>query len=362
MKQAPVSQQAAQPVFALEGVSKAFKVGGRLGSWGAKNLLAVDDVTLSVSEGEALGIVGESGCGKSTLARLLLCLDKPTSGHMSFCGQDMSCLTGRSLRAFRRRVQAVLQDPYSSLNPRMSVREIIQEPMIALDVGTKTEREERTCTLMERVGLNPDFRQRYPHQFSGGQQQRVAIARALSVQPEVLVLDEPTSALDVSVRAQILSLLDDIREQFRLTTVFISHDLAVVEQVCNRVAVMYAGSVAEVGPATDVIVSAKHPYTKALTAAVPSPDPRQRLVFRELLAGEIPNPLNLPSGCKFHPRCAQAIDLCSGSLPKLRAIGGRDNRQVACHLFGSEHSVGSDQPSVPISNLATTPEGVVQNS
>ncbi|MCK9517874.1 MAG: ABC transporter ATP-binding protein [Dehalococcoidia bacterium] len=318
-------------VFELSQVSKEFRVGARLWPWGGATLRAVDDVTLRIDPGECFGIVGESGCGKSTLAKLLLLLEPISSGRLAFHGQDVRSFSRRDVRRFRRKVQAVLQDPYSSLNPRMSISSIISEPMEALGVGNRKEREERVCTLMEQVGLNPDFRRRFPHQFSGGQQQRVAIARALSVEPEVLVLDEPTSALDVSVRTQIIRLLLDIKSKYSLTMVFISHDLAVVEQISDRVGVMYAGEVVETGQAKDVIRTASHPYTQVLTAAVPSPDPDERPPTRLLLDGEIPSPLNLPPGCRFHPRCSRALPQCAADRPQLTLIEA--SREAACHLF-----------------------------
>ncbi len=320
------------PVFSLSHVTKEYQVGTRFLRWGGGTLRAVDDVSVDIARDECFGIVGESGCGKSTLAKMLLLLEPVTRGQLLFEGKDVSKLDRKGRRAFRRKVQAVLQDPYSSLNPRMSVKSIISEPMEALGVGTKKEREERVCYLMEQVGLNPDFRNRFPHQFSGGQQQRVAIARALSVEPEVLILDEPTSALDVSVRTQIIRLLSDVRSKFSLTMVFISHDLAVVEQICDRVGVMYAGEMVETGPASEVIGRAIHPYTQALTAAVPSPDPDERPATRELLEGEIPSPMNLPSGCRFHPRCPKAMDRCSADRPLLQTVQAMA-REAACHLF-----------------------------
>lgn len=320
-----------EAIFELSHVSKEFRVGARLWPWGAPSLRAVDDVSLRIEPGECFGIVGESGCGKSTLAKLLLLLEPPSSGRLAFQGQDVRAFSRRDVRRFRRRVQAVLQDPYSSLNPRMSVSSIISEPMEALGVGNRKEREERVCSLMQQVGLNPDFRRRFPHQFSGGQQQRVAIARALSVEPEVLVLDEPTSALDVSVRTQIIRLLLDIKSKYSLTMVFISHDLAVVEQISDRVGVMYAGEVVETGGARDVIRTASHPYTQVLTAAVPSPDPDERPATRVLMDGEIPSPLNLPPGCRFHPRCSRALPHCSADRPQLRVID--TSREAACHLY-----------------------------
>lgn len=323
-------------VIRLSGVYKDFAVGGSAFGWGRQRLRAVDDVNLDVNAGECLGIVGESGCGKSTLARLLLLLDRPTAGAIAFHGRDTGRIRGRELRSFRKRVQAVLQDPYSSLSPRMSIGEIISEPMEALGVGDRRFRRARVVELMEQVGLNSDHRGRFPHQFSGGQQQRVAIARALSVAPEVLILDEPTSALDVSVRAQIIQLLREVRANYSLTMVFISHDLAVIEQVCDRVAVMYAGQVVEIGRTADVILSPTHPYTQALVSAVPSPDPLESKDVALLVEGEIPNPLRLPEGCRFHPRCRFAVNVCRQERPHL-SLGARPDLAVACHLQNSEH-------------------------
>lgn len=331
------------PVIALKDVSKEFRTGSPWWPWSVKRLRAVDHVTLEVAKGETFGIVGESGCGKSTIAKMLLLLEAPTGGEVRFHGRNTAALAGKDLRSFRRRVQAVLQDPYSSLNPRMSVGDIISEPMTALGIGTRSERSARVQELMQQVGLNPDFRKRYPHQFSGGQQQRVAIARALSVEPEVLILDEPTSALDVSVRTQILRLLTEVKAQLSLTMVFISHDLAVVEQVCDRIGVMYAGELVESGPAPDIILRPKHPYTQALIMAVPSPDPDQRTAARRLVEGEIPDPLNLPQGCRFHTRCPLHVDICSSRAPALIAVDS--HRAVACHCVTGEAHV-QDFPGV----------------
>jgi oligopeptide/dipeptide ABC transporter ATP-binding protein len=349
---APAVVPAPEAVFELSHVSKEFRLGSGLWPWGALRLKAVDDVTLRIEPGECFGIVGESGCGKSTLAKMLLLLEPPTSGRLAFHGQDVRKLGRGGVKSFRRRVQAVLQDPYSSLNPRMSIMSIISEPMEALGAGgNRKEREERVCSLMEQVGLNPDFRRRFPHQFSGGQQQRVAIARALSVEPEVLVLDEPTSALDVSVRTQIIRLLLDIKAKYALTMVFISHDLAVVEQISDRVGVMYAGELVETGGARSVIGEALHPYTQVLTAAVPSPDPDQRPTTRELLEGEIPSPLNMPSGCRFHPRCARAMAQCSADRPHLRLVRD-DAREAACHLFDANPAPAPSAPGEPIARVS----------
>jgi len=280
---------------------------------------AVDGVSFSVKQGETLGLVGESGCGKSTTARAILQLYRPTSGAVNFEGTDLTKTKGESLRRMRRRMQMIFQDPYASLNPRMSVGSIIGEPLIIHGLAkNKKERTERVQELLRIVGLNPYFINRYPHEFSGGQRQRIGIARALAVQPAFIACDEPVSALDVSIQAQIINLLEDLQEQFGLTYLFIAHDLSVVRHISDRVAVMYLGRIVEVADRNDLYENPLHPYTKALLSAVPIPDPiveakRERII----LTGDVPSPVNPPSGCNFHPRCPIAIDECSKIIPPL---------------------------------------------
>jgi len=293
-------------------------------------LKAVDDVNLYVDAGETLGLVGESGCGKTTLGRAIMRLIKPAAGAVFFDGEEITNLNGGELRARRRNFQMVFQDPYGSLNPRMLVQEIIGE---ALDVhrlaNSFVARQKRIVELLEAVGLNADHAQRYPHEFSGGQRQRIGIARALAVSPKLIVCDEPVSALDVSVQAQIINLLQDLQRQHGLAYLFIAHDLAVVEHISHRVAVMYLGKIVETGQAKEIVRAPKHPYTQALISAVPVVDPaskRQRII----LPGDVPSPINPPSGCPFHPRCPIAEARCRAEAPNLREIAA--SHWAACHL------------------------------
>jgi oligopeptide transport system ATP-binding protein len=293
---------------------------------------AVDGLTFQVTKGETLGLVGESGCGKSTTGRAILQLYKPTSGSVTFQGKDLTKLDGGEMRKMRRHLQMIFQDPYASLNPRMTVGSIISEPMQIHNLVPKRQRNERVQELLQTVGLNPYFANRYPHEFSGGQRQRIGVARALAASPAFIVADEPVSALDVSIQAQIINLLEELQEQFGLTYLFIAHDLSVVRHISDRVAVMYLGKMVELADRNAIYDDPLHPYTKALLSAVPVPDPviekkRERII----LTGDVPSPINPPSGCHFHTRCPYAMEVCKKIEPKFVDQGG--GHFVACHLY-----------------------------
>jgi oligopeptide transport system ATP-binding protein len=294
------------------------------------HIKAVDDVSFFVRKGETLGLVGESGCGKTTTGRCILQLYKPTAGEVIFEGRELTTLPSNDMRRMRREMQVIFQDPYSSLNPRMTAGNIIGEPLIIHKlVDNKAAYRERVAELLQNVGLNPYMADRFPHEFSGGQRQRIGVARALSVEPKFIVADEPVSALDVSIQAQIINLLEDLQERFNLTYLFIAHDLSVVRHISDRVGVMYLGHMVEMADRNEIYVDPVHPYTKALLSAVPIPDPvidaqRERVV----LTGEVPSPLNPPSGCVFHPRCPIATAECSQVIPELRQV--QPNHWAAC--------------------------------
>ncbi|KYG61088.1 ABC transporter ATP-binding protein [Bdellovibrio bacteriovorus] len=289
---------------------------------------AVDDVSLYVRKGETLGLVGESGCGKSTLGRTLIRLYEPTGGAISFDGQDFLTLKGEALRKKRKNMQMIFQDPYASLDPRMTVGQIIRQPMDIHDVGTPAERNARVLELIELVGLRKAHVNRYPHEFSGGQRQRISIARAIALNPELIICDEPVSALDVSIQAQILNLLKDLQEKLNLTYIFISHDLSVIEHTCDRIAVMYLGKIVEIASRDELFSNPKHPYTQALISAIPRVGHGKK-VMKKSLGGEVPSPINPPSGCTFHPRCPHKMDVCASQIPVLE---GEGTHQKACWL------------------------------
>ena len=300
---------------------------------------AVDGVSFSVNRGETLALVGESGCGKSTTARLVLRLIEPSAGSIRFEGVDVTRITGAAQRAMRRRMQIVFQDPYASLNPRLTVAETIAEPMLVHGIGDAAARRKRVEELLSLVGLRAFHAQRYPHEFSGGQRQRIGIARALSVQPDLVVCDEPVSALDVSIQAQVVNLLKDLQRRFGLAYLFIAHDLAVVKHVADRVAVMYLGQIVEIGDKRSLFASPRHPYTRALLSAIPHPDPERRGQVKPL-GGDLPSPLNPPPGCRFHTRCPFAQERCRSEVPELRRLGpGHD---AACHFAETLPPAGLD--------------------
>jgi peptide/nickel transport system ATP-binding protein len=297
---------------------------------GDERVHAVDGVSLEVSRGETLGIVGESGCGKSTLGRLLVRLHDPTSGTLRFAGTDITAYSRRQLRPLRREMQMIFQDPYASLNPRKRVGQIIEDPFRIHGTLSRKEIRERVQELLEVVGLSPDHVNRYPHEFSGGQRQRIGVARALALNPQLIVADEPVSALDVSIQAQVINLLDDLQDDFQLTYVFIAHDLGVVHHVSDRIAVMYLGVIVEIGPSDPLFLEPIHPYTEALLSAIPAieaDDAEQR--ERIVLEGEVPSPIDPPSGCRFHPRCRYATEICRVERPPLADHG--NGRFAACH-------------------------------
>jgi oligopeptide/dipeptide ABC transporter ATP-binding protein len=296
----------------------------------ASHVKAVDDVSFTIEKGETFGLVGESGCGKTTTGRAVLRLVEPDSGEVRFDGIDMLKLGAVELRGLRRDMQIIFQDPYASLNPRMTIRTIVGEPFAIHGIATGSDRDQRVAELLKTVGLEPSVMNRYPHEFSGGQRQRIGIARALALRPKLIVADEPVSALDVSIQSQIINLLADLQSQFSLTYLFISHAIPVIEHISTRIGVMYVGKLVEVGTSTQICVNPKHPYTQALLSAVPVPDPAAKK-HRIVLKGDVPTPINPPSGCRFHPRCPIAVDRCKTEEPLLRPI--ENGRQAACHLI-----------------------------
>ena len=317
------------PLLAVHDLVKHFPLGGGLLSRARAWVRAVNGVSFTVERGESFGLVGESGCGKTTLGQMIVRLIDPTGGRIEFEGKDYKGMNRAEIHAVRHRMQIIFQDPYSSLDPRMKVVSIVTEPLRSSQRMSKTKRREAAAELLERVGLRPADLEKYPHEFSGGQRQRIGIARALCVRPELIVADEPVSALDVSIQAQVINLMQDLKDDFDLSYVFISHDLSVVEHICDRIAVMYLGRIFELAPSESFTVTPLHPYTRALLMAVPQPDPHARAkpLYME---GDVPNPIDPPPGCTFHPRCPNAFDRCRVECPSLVEVA--PNHYVACWL------------------------------
>jgi oligopeptide/dipeptide ABC transporter ATP-binding protein len=328
MQTSPADSGLAAPVLAVENLKKYFPVRKGLLRRTVGHVIAVDDVSFAIARGETLGLVGESGCGKSTLARTVLRLIEPTSGAIKLGGRDVTQLPKRALRPFRREMQIIFQDPFSSLDPRMSAAEIVGEPL-QIHGMPNPQRRERVTELFQLVGLAPNQMANFPHQFSGGQRQRLCIARALALDPKLIVADEPVSALDVSIRAQVINLMMDLQRRKHLSYLFIAHDLAVVEHISHRIAVMYLGKIVEYADKTTLFTNPQHPYTEALLSAVPVPNPKLKREKR-LLQGDVPSPINPPPGCAFHTRCPYAFDRCKVDTPKLVELS--PGHGVSCHL------------------------------
>ena len=322
-----------ETILKVENLQQHFPIYGGIFLRHISTVFALDGVSLSVKQGETIGVVGESGCGKTTLGRAMLRLYKPSAGKVVFDRQDITRLSQQDLRPIRREMQMIFQDPFESLNSRHTVGEILEEPFIIHRIGEAGDRKAKVKKLLERVGLTAGSIDRYPHEFSGGQRQRIGIARAIALNPKLIVCDEPVSALDVSIQSQILNLLLELQKEMNLTYVFISHDLAVVKHISDRIAVMYLGQVVEQATANEIVDSPLHPYTQALISAIPFPDPESRRK-KIILVGDVPSPINPPSGCRFHTRCPVAKEICFSTAPSLTESSPETGHQVACHFAG----------------------------
>ena len=327
---AVASRTGAPPLIEVQRLKKHFRIGGGLLGRGVQHVQAVEDVSFHIAAGETLSLVGESGCGKSTVGRMLMKLIEPTAGAIRIEGTDIVPLSRREMHPYRRQIQIIFQDPYSSLNPRMTAGDIVGEPFVVHGIADRHARRDRVAELFRRVGLGLEQMGRYPHEFSGGQRQRIGIARALALGPRLIVGDEPVSALDVSVQAQVINLLTDLQDEFGLTYLFIAHDLAVVKHISHRIAVMYLGRIVELADCGDLFRNPRHPYTEALLSAIPLPNPRKTRKTRIILSGDVPSPVSPPSGCRFHTRCPVAVAECKTRAPELREIAPM--HWVACHL------------------------------
>jgi len=341
----PETEETANPLVEVKDLVKYFPIRGGVFLKEIASVKAVDGVSVAIHEGETLGLVGESGCGKTTLGRLMLRLEEPTAGEIYFQGENILAYGPSRMRALRREMQIVFQDPFSSLNPRKTVAEIVGEPLRVHGIGSRREREERVLNLLEVVGMRQEHLRRYPHQFSGGQRQRIGVARALALNPKLIICDEAVSALDVSIQAQVINLLQDLQGEFRLTYLFISHDLSVVEHVSDRVAVMYLGKIVEIAVSEELYTTPLHPYTQALLSASPIPDPttrRERIILR----GDVPSPIDPPSGCRFHTRCLYAREICSEDEPELREV--QRDHLASCFFAGQVGTTASTAAARPL--------------
>ncbi len=320
-----------KPILEVNNLSMHFPITGGLLRRQVGKVHAVTDVSLCLAPGETLGVVGESGCGKTTLGRALIRLYEPTAGSVKFEGKEVTEFSDNDLKGFRKDMQMVFQDPYASLNPRMTIQDILEEPLSLHQIGTKAERQEKVVSIMKLVGLREEDILKFPHEFSGGQRQRIGIARALMLNPKIIICDEAVSALDVSIQSQVLNLLNKLQKELKLTYIFISHDLTVVKYISDRVAIMYLGRIIELASSEDIYEKPQHPYTKALLSSMPIPDPRKR--NNDLgLVGDVPSPANPPPGCAFATRCSWAKEICSHDVPQIEEVNGHKDHIVACHL------------------------------